>query len=164
MVDRIKNVVMPERLQLGGLSTHGFWPDYTKKYKRSVISKHQIRFYSFFYLFPLFKLTISSIKETIQPNTYYRSSYFIAKYGLFTRVLFFLTVSNVCFHRAQCPSATATIHHFRSCRKNWDGKRNRTSCYDLQKFPDPIVANTMQKVEERALEIRRELLLSNDTF
>ena len=34
MVDRNKNVVMPERLQLGGLSTHGFWPDYTKKYKR----------------------------------------------------------------------------------------------------------------------------------
>ena len=36
MVDRNKNVVKPDRLGLGGLSTHGFWPDYKRKFRRYV--------------------------------------------------------------------------------------------------------------------------------
>lgn len=35
MADRTKNIVIPERLQHGGLSTHAYWPDYTKKYIRA---------------------------------------------------------------------------------------------------------------------------------
>ena len=65
--------------------------------------------------------------------------------------------------RLACASSVATIHHFRSCRKEWNGKKNRTSCYDIPRFTDTIVADAMLKVEKRALEIKSKLLSADDT-
>ena len=61
------------------------------------------------------------------------------------------------FRRGQCPSSLGTIHHFRSCRKEWNGKKNRTNCMELQRFTDPIVANVMAKVESKALALKNKL-------